>query len=141
MTTTIARSTARVVVCGSRQFANPFVVSIAIIDRIRELPAGCVVITGGARGADAMAHDAAKLYGLPVSVMYADWDRHGKRAGIMRNLAMLDEKPDLVIAFWDGRSKGTAHTITEARKRGIPVEVHGASDSSTVGAQKEQRES
>jgi hypothetical protein len=36
---------------------------------------------------------------------------------------MLDEKPDLVIAYWNGKSNGTAHTISEARKRGIPVEV------------------
>lgn len=41
-----------------------------------------------------------------------------------RNLAMLDEKPDLVIAFQINGSAGTQHTIDQARKRGIPVEVH-----------------
>jgi len=36
---------------------------------------------------------------------------------------MLDWEPELVLAFWDGRSTGTEHTITEANRRGIPVEV------------------
>jgi hypothetical protein len=39
---------------------------------------------------------------------------------------MLDQNPGLVIAFWDGKSRGTAHTIGEARRRGIPVEVVSA---------------
>ncbi len=34
---------------------------------------------------------------------------------------MLESKPDLVLAFWDGQSRGTKHTITEARRRNIPV--------------------
>lgn len=119
-------SDARVVVCGSRRFPDPFRVSLAIHDCIDALPEGCEVITGGAFGADLMAHDAAQRRGLPTRIFFADWDRHGKRAGILRNLEMLDTKPDRVIAFWDGSSPGTRHTITEARKRAIPVEVHSA---------------
>lgn len=115
-----------VVVCGSRDFADPFRVSLEIDARIAKLPAGCTVLTGGAAGADAIAHESARRHGLPVSVMRADWEEHGKRAGIVRNLQMLDENPDLVIAFWNGASKGTRHTITEAQKRGIPTEVHEA---------------
>ena len=53
----------------------------------------------------------------------ADWDTYGKQAGFIRNIQMLDEKPDLVIAFQKNASRGTQHTINEARKRGIPVEV------------------
>jgi hypothetical protein len=61
-----------------------------------------------------------------VRVFPADWERYKRRAGIIRNLEMLDQEPDLVIAFWDGKSRGTAHTIGEARRRGIPVEVVSA---------------
>jgi hypothetical protein len=39
---------------------------------------------------------------------------------------MLNGSPDLVIAFWDGESRGTRHTIDEAKRRGIPVEIVGA---------------
>jgi hypothetical protein len=54
----------------------------------------------------------------------ADWKRDGRRAGILRNLRMLEfGKPDEVLAFWDGSSKGTAHMIREARKAGVPVRI------------------
>lgn len=52
------------------------------------------------------------------------WESFGQRAGYLRNLAMLQLEPDLVIAFTNG-SPGTQHTIDEARRRGIPVEIHG----------------
>jgi hypothetical protein len=53
----------------------------------------------------------------------ADWKTHGRSAGPKRNLMMLDMKPDLVLAFWDGKSPGTKHLIENARKRGIPVRM------------------
>lgn len=112
-----------VVVCGSRDFANPFVMALAIDARIAALPAGTTVIHGDARGADRIAAEAAARHGHTVRAMLADWDRHGRRAGIVRNLAMLDLRPDLVVAFWDGSSRGTAHTISVARQRGLPLEV------------------
>jgi hypothetical protein len=57
-----------------------------------------------------------------VEVYVADW-RVGRRAGLERNIRMLDSKPDLVFAFRDGQSRGTGHTIAEARRRNIPVGV------------------
>ncbi len=113
----------KVLVCGSRKFADPFQASLAIDARIDKLPSGTTVIHGGALGADQIAAEAAARSGHIVKAFYADWDAHGRRAGIIRNLQMLDEKPDLVIAFWDGSSRGTAHTIAEAGARKIPVEV------------------
>lgn len=117
----------KVVICGSRfrdaDFNQLLAVSCAIDARIAQLPQGTTVITGGAQGADWWAHKQAGHCGLSRKVIRADWDKHGKRAGILRNLQMLDEQPDTVIAFWDGESKGTAHTISEAERRGIPVEV------------------
>ncbi len=47
----------------------------------------------------------------------------GRRAGPERNIRMLDSTPDLVLAFWDGQSRGTRHTISEARRRNITVRV------------------
>jgi len=79
---------------------------------------------GGARGVDRLAARYADQLGHLVEEYEADWETHGKKAGIMRNLAMLDQRPDLVIAFWDGESRGTKHTIDEASRREIPVEVH-----------------
>lgn len=57
-----------------------------------------------------------------VEAFPANWSR-GRGAGFERNSAMLDEKPELVIAVWDGRSGGTLDTIRKATQRGIPVRV------------------
>ncbi len=112
-----------VLVCGSRKFTDPFTISIAIDKRMSELPVPTRILHGNAPGADRIAAAAGERHGHNVQPFLPDWKRDGRRAGILRNLRMLDEKPDLVIAYWNGVSKGTAHTISEARKRGIPVEV------------------
>jgi YspA, cpYpsA-related SLOG family len=110
----------RVLVCGSRNWPDP----AAIRKRLRDLPMRSVVIHGGARGADEIAGTVANGLGFEVRVFKADWDAWGAEAGKRRNLRMLAESPDLVIAFWASGSTGTAHTISNARRLGIPVEVH-----------------
>ncbi len=112
----------RVLVSGSRDY--PRLARVA--SRIGMLPPGTTVIHGDARGVDRYAATVAESLGFEVEAYPADWTHHGRRAGIERNLLMLDgADPDYVIAFWDGKSRGTAHTIREAKKRGIPVEVVG----------------
>ncbi len=117
----------RVIVCGSRGWTN----LEAIEWYISRLPADAIVIHGGSGlrgrrapyGADAAADFYARKRGLTVRIFWPDWATHGKRAGIVRNLEMLDEDPELVLAFWDGASPGTRHMISAAQERGIPVEV------------------
>lgn len=111
----------KVLVCGSRNWTN----RDAINQRIAELPSGSIVIQGGAPGADIMARHAAALADLHWAEVPAMW-RNGRGAGFARNRAMLDLGPDLVIAFQRDNSRGTQHTIDEARRRGIVVEVHTA---------------
>lgn len=85
------------------------------------------IVHGGARGADRMAGHVAKGLGYPVHVHEADWNAHGKAAGILRNQEMLDRHPDieLVLAFHDdlAHSKGTGDMVRRARAAGIPVNV------------------
>jgi hypothetical protein len=109
----------RVLVCGSRTWRRWEVIE----RRLRELPPRSEVIHGGARGADLLAAGLAVGLGLDVTEYPADWRGEGKRAGVLRNLAMLNSEPDLVLAFWDGLSLGTAHVVREARARGIATEV------------------
>ena len=111
----------RVLVCGSRNWNKP----VTIATRIIKLPKGTIVIEGGARGVDTIAEFWAKELGYKVEVYPAKWEKYGKSAGFKRNIEMLETGIDLVIAFWDGKSKGTRHTIREAEKRGIPVEIIG----------------
>lgn len=89
------------------------------------------IVHGDALGADRMCDEVARLFGFAVEshpVTTADWHNKGKRAGILRNIAMLDLGADEVIAFHDGQSKGTRHTINASRERGLPVRVIGPRD-------------
>jgi hypothetical protein len=112
----------RILVCGSRDWTD----KDAIVDVLHDYAhANVIVLHGGARGADRLADEVAfRIYGFGVEEFPADWKKHGKRAGLLRNLRMLDAHPDKVIAFQRNGSRGTQHTIDEARRRGIPVEVH-----------------
>jgi hypothetical protein len=89
-----------------------------------DLPPYTTIIHGAARGADMIAAEFAASCCFDAVAFPADWRTYGKRAGILRNLQMLDEAPDLVIAFQRNGSRGTQHTIDEARRRKIPVEVY-----------------
>ena len=77
------------------------------------------VIHGGARGADINAGVIAKSHGCAVVVVKAEWDKYGKRAGHLRNTAMLAHKPDLVVAFPGGA--GTADMVRQATEAGCNV--------------------
>lgn len=109
----------RVLVCGSRDWRRPG----PIRDRLARLPDGTEILHGGARGADSLAAGIACGLGFRVTEFAADWKRYGGRAGYLRNVAMVEERPDLVLAFWQNESTGTGHTIREAAARGIPTEV------------------
>jgi hypothetical protein len=78
------------------------------------------VIHGGCRGADEGAGDWAKSEDIPVVVCPADWKKHGKAAGPIRNRQMLTvHKPDFVIALPGG--KGTADMVRFAEGEGVRV--------------------
>ena len=53
-------------------------------------------------------------------VYTADWDNLGRKAGPIRNKAMIDDA-DCLIAFWDGKSRGTGNCIKCANDKNIPV--------------------
>lgn len=75
------------------------------------------VVSGGATGVDKMGEEFAHLFGLKLKVFPADWEAHGRAAGPIRNEQMA-QYADGVIAFWDGKSKGTANMIATARRLG-----------------------
>jgi len=72
------------------------------------------ILTGDARGVDAEAARVAYLLKVPVHIYCADWAKHGKAAGVIRNSEIVKDC-DRVIAFWDGKSRGTADTVKKAR--------------------------
>lgn len=89
------------------------------------------VISGGAMGADQLAERYAQENGLPLLIIPADWNAHGKSAGMVRN-AEIVKTAEQVIALWDGQSKGTEGTIQMAKKAGKPVKVAKTSQESQM---------
>jgi hypothetical protein len=111
----------RVLIYGSRTWTD----HAAIKQVVGALPRDAIVIHGGARGADSLADDAAFLWGLERKVFRADWQRHGKAAGPIRNQAMIDEgQPTRAYGFrMPGESRGTDDCTRRLKRAGIPVVV------------------
>lgn len=72
------------------------------------------IISGGASGADKIAESYATKYNIDIEIIRPDWTI-GKFAGFLRNIEIV-EKSDIVIAFWDRKSKGTLDSINKAKK-------------------------
>jgi hypothetical protein len=110
----------RLLITGDRAWTDESTIAAALEDYD---PSDWVVIHGGARGADSLAGRIAAQRGHMVIRVPALWNVWGNAAGIVRNNVMLDLGPDVVLAFHDdlARSRGTAHCVREAQRRGIPV--------------------
>jgi hypothetical protein len=106
----------RVAVVGSRDFPNPDVVAAYV----RLLPRDTVIVSGGARGVDQWAEEAAQRYGLQTKIFHADWEGLGHRAGPIRN-AEIVAVADRLDAFWNGQSRGTLNTILSAQAAGLSI--------------------
>ena len=85
-------------------------------------PEATEILSGGARGVDTLARIWAEAHGLPCREFLPDYPRYGRGAPLRRN-AELVHKADLVIALWDGNSRGTAFTIAECERTGKPCRV------------------
>lgn len=80
------------------------------------------VVSGGAKGVDTLAVLYAQKHNKLLAVFMADWDRHGRKAGPIRN-GQMAEYADALIAIWDGKSKGTKNMIDQAMAKGMPVYI------------------
>ena len=125
--------THRVIICGGRTELDYQVASGNIREIFTQLQIETAeIISGGARGADKVGELFAEENGIPLKRFLPDWGRYGRGAGLKRNLQMLEyamgsENP-IVIAFWNGESKGTGFTVENARQRNIPVYVIDCSE-------------
>jgi len=110
----------RVLVCGGRDYDDQGEVWSALSD-LRARFGRLTVIQGGATGADMLAREwAFRQSSVRLINEPADWQKHGKAAGTIRNQLMVDEyRPELVLAFPGGR--GTADMVRRAKAAGVPV--------------------
>lgn len=80
------------------------------------------IVSGMARGADALGYQFAKTNHVKAYEFPAHWDKYGKRAGFMRN-AEMGKMADGLLAFWDGKSRGTNHMINFMKSLNKPVTI------------------
>lgn len=117
----------KVIIAGGRDFEDYQFLEDTLWDLYGDRDYGLrdvtEIVQGGARGADALGSQFAEVHNLPEREFPADWDKHGKRAGYLRNEEMA-EYADVLIAFWDGESRGTRHMIQTALAAGLEVHVY-----------------
>lgn len=126
----------RVIIAGSRDFADYSTLS-NIAEHILRLyvykkgfePEDIEIISGGAKGADILGERYGYVYGYKTKRFPANWDLYGKSAGYIRNKEMAKYASykkgyGALIAFWDGKSKGTKNMISIAKEYGLKVFIY-----------------
>jgi len=114
----------KLIIAGGRNFTNSALlerVLIAMADT-EYADKAISIVSGMARGADALGYAFAKSHDIVCYEFPADWNQFGKRAGFMRNEDM-GRFSDGLLAFWDGQSRGTTHMIDFMKTLGKPVTV------------------
>ena len=113
----------KIIIAGSRDFNDPEGLLEAFDEFMDDIPNGEItIISGGARGADAIGEWIGKEYGINVIVYPAEWNKYGKSAGYRRNEVMAKVATHL-LAAWDGQSPGTNHMINLAKQYNLVTKV------------------
>lgn len=111
----------RVIIAGSRNF-NDYILLCNVCDFMLQNKADVLIISGTAKGADKLGEKYAFERGFKLQLFPADWSL-GKAAGYIRNEQMV-QNADALIAFWDGKSKGTNHMINLAKQYNLKTKIH-----------------
>lgn len=110
-----------VLVTGSRKYSSRKAVDDVLADFAKSHWPMRVIVGDCPTGADLYARDWCTENNTPCTVFTADWDKHGRAAGPIRNREMVNQKPDIVLAFFEGESRGTRNCVGLAIARGIEV--------------------
>ena len=113
----------KVIIAGGRDFNNYELLKAQCDYYLSDVDAAEVVLVSGAAiRADNLGGQYARHRGYKIDSHPADWDKYGKSAGYRRNKEMVDIA-SAAICFWDGKSKGTKHTIDLCKEKGIPYKI------------------
>jgi len=117
----------KIIIAGSRNFSD-YILLKSVLDEFIDVISSefknedIEIVSGGAKGADSLGKTYAMDRGLKFKEFPADWDQLGRGAGYIRNKAMGDYG-DVLIAFWDGVSRGTKHMIRYMKLQGKAVRI------------------
>lgn len=103
----------KVIIAGGRDFGDYRFLKESVIGLNINISE---IVSGNAKGADALGEQFAFENNIPVKSFPANWGKHGRSAGPIRNKEMADYA-DILVAFWDGKSKGTKSMIELANKK------------------------
>lgn len=112
----------RVIIAGCRDYTDYKTLKEFADHMLSNTKEEIQIVSGGASGADALGERYAQEKGYSLIRFPADWNKYGRSAGPKRNKQMA-QYADALIAFWDGKSKGTKNMIDEARTAGIRVRI------------------
>ena len=105
----------KLAIIGSRKCPQ-----IDIASYLKNIPD--TIVSGGAVGADTYAKDFAIKNNLQLIEFLPDYEKYGRKAPLVRNKLII-ENCDCVLAFWDGKSRGTKYTLDYAEKCGKPIKI------------------
>lgn len=106
----------KVAVIGSR--------GLSVSNLGRYLPENTTeIVSGGAKGVDTSAREYALSHGIKLTDFLPEYTKYGRSAPLKRNITII-EYSDIVLAFWDGKSRGTKFVIDNCRKLGVEVRVY-----------------
>ena len=111
----------KVIVAGSRNFNDYKLLCEKLTNLLRNIKHP-VIVCGEARGADTLGKRYAEELGIEIMSFPADWKKEGKAAGYKRNERMA-VCADALVAFWDGKSKGTEHMINTMKSLNKPIRI------------------
>lgn len=118
--------TAYLLIAGSRTFDNHVLMGAVLCSTLAAFETlgyrDMKMISGMAPGADTIAAEFAKATDVDLIEMPADWDKHGKAAGPIRNREMAKLATHALL-FWDGKSRGTKNMIDELEAAGVPYQL------------------
>lgn len=128
----------KIAIIGSRDFPDMKFVENIVKTLCKDYP-DVTIVSGGARGVDKLAIDCAITMKRKYKIFPADWanlnypdaiirtrtdgGKYDAKAGMRRNKLIIDYA-EFIIAFWDGKSKGTLNSIDLARKAGKPINIY-----------------
>ena len=107
----------KVAVIGSR--------GLTIDDLGKYLPEGTTeIVSGGAKGIDSCAKEYALAHNIKLTEFLPDYKRYGRGAAPLKRNLQIIEHSDIVLAFWDGESKGTKYVIDNCKKMNVKIRVY-----------------
>lgn len=111
----------KTIIAGSRSFTNYELLKNSCVPLLKGM-SDVEIVSGTANGADKLGERYALENDYQIKRFPAQWDIYGKSAGYIRNEEMA-KYANMLIAFWDGQSKGTMHMINLAKKHNLDVYI------------------